>query len=149
MLGLKSGAQIVAKTGIPAGLLFRRIWYPVWKSGVLGITEYRQGRPLLHSSVALCPTFPHGLPCQATVLQFSFTSSFLVSLFIQLSHLKRSLPFLIPRCSCTIHLVLNNLCLNMIQSLLFYVRIISIASQVQGLLNVHANFIVRKQNVDW
>ena len=46
MLGLKSGPQIAAKTGIPAGLLFRRIWYPVWKSGVLGITEYRQGRPL-------------------------------------------------------------------------------------------------------
>ena len=47
MLGLKSGPQIAAKTGIPAGLLFRRIWYSVWKSGVLGITEYRQGRPLL------------------------------------------------------------------------------------------------------
>ena len=46
MLGLKSGPQIAAKTGIPAGLLFRRIWYSVWKSGVLGITEYRQGRPL-------------------------------------------------------------------------------------------------------
>ena len=47
MLGLKSGPQIAAKTGIPAGLLFRRIWYSVWKSGVLGITEYRQGRPLV------------------------------------------------------------------------------------------------------
>ena len=46
MLGLKSDPQIAAKTGIPAGLLFRRIWYPVWKSGGLGITEYRQGRPL-------------------------------------------------------------------------------------------------------
>ena len=46
MLGLKSGPQIAEKTGIPAGLLCRRIWYPVWKSGVLGITEYRQGRPL-------------------------------------------------------------------------------------------------------
>ena len=46
MLGLKSGPKIAAKTGIPAGLLFRRIWYSVWKSGVLGITEYRQGRPL-------------------------------------------------------------------------------------------------------
>ena len=47
MLGLKSGPQIGAKTGNPAGLLFRRIWYSVWKSGVLGITEYRQGRPLI------------------------------------------------------------------------------------------------------
>ena len=47
MLGLKSGPQIAGKTGIPAGLLFRRIWYSVWKSGVLGITEYRQGRPLI------------------------------------------------------------------------------------------------------
>ena len=46
MLGLKLGPQIAAKTGIPAGLLFRRIWYSVWKSRVLGITEYRQGRPL-------------------------------------------------------------------------------------------------------
>ena len=46
MLGLKSGPQIAAKTGIPAVLLFRRIWYSVWKSGALGITEYRQGRPL-------------------------------------------------------------------------------------------------------
>ena len=35
------------KTGNPAGLLFRRIWYSVGKSGVLGITEYRQGRPLV------------------------------------------------------------------------------------------------------
>ena len=50
-LGLKSGPQIAAKTGIPAGLLFRRIWYSVWKSGVLGITEYRQGRPLMNSQV--------------------------------------------------------------------------------------------------
>ena len=46
MLALKSGLQIAAKTGNPAGLLFRRIWYSVGKSGVLGITEYRQGRPL-------------------------------------------------------------------------------------------------------
>ena len=44
---LKSRPQIAAKTGNPAGLLFRRIWYSVRKSGVLGITEYRQGRPLL------------------------------------------------------------------------------------------------------
>ena len=43
---LKSGPQIAAKTGNPAGLLLRRIWYSVGKSGVLGITEYRQGRPL-------------------------------------------------------------------------------------------------------
>ena len=47
MLTLKSGPEIVGKTGNPAGLLFRQIWYSVWKSGVLGITEYRQGRPLL------------------------------------------------------------------------------------------------------
>ena len=47
MLALKSGPQIAAKTGNPAGLLFRRIWYSVGKSGELGITEYRQGRPLL------------------------------------------------------------------------------------------------------
>ena len=46
MLALKSGPQIAAKTGNPAGLLFRRIWYSVGKSGKLGITEYRQGRPL-------------------------------------------------------------------------------------------------------
>ena len=46
MLALKSGPQIVAKVGNPAGLLCRRIWYSVGKSGVLGITEYRQGRPL-------------------------------------------------------------------------------------------------------
>ena len=45
MPALKSGPQIAAKTGNPAGLLFRRIWYSVGKSGVLGITEYRQGRP--------------------------------------------------------------------------------------------------------
>ena len=47
MLALKSGPQIATKTGNPAGLLFRRIWYSVGKSGVLGITEYRQGRPLV------------------------------------------------------------------------------------------------------
>ena len=46
MLALKSDPQIAEKTGIPAGLLFRRIWYSVGKYGVLGITEYRQGRPL-------------------------------------------------------------------------------------------------------
>ena len=46
---LKSGPQIVTKTGNPAGLLFRRIWYSVGKSGVLGITEYRQGRPLIYT----------------------------------------------------------------------------------------------------
>ena len=46
MLALKSGPQIAANVGNPAGLLCRRIWYSVGKSGVLGITEYRQGRPL-------------------------------------------------------------------------------------------------------
>ena len=46
LLAVKSDPQIAAKTGNPAGLLFRRIWYSVGKSGVLGITEYRQGRPL-------------------------------------------------------------------------------------------------------
>ena len=46
MLAPKSGHQIAAKVGNPAGLLCRRIWYSVGKSGVLGITEYRQGRPL-------------------------------------------------------------------------------------------------------
>ena len=43
MLALKPGPQIAAKTGNPAGLLLRRIWYYVGKSGILGITEYRQG----------------------------------------------------------------------------------------------------------
>ena len=47
LLALKSGPQIVAKVGNPAGLLCRRIWYSVGKSGVFGITEYRQGRPLI------------------------------------------------------------------------------------------------------
>ena len=46
MLAIKAGPQIAAKVGNPAGLLCRRIWYSVGKSGVLGITEYRQGRPL-------------------------------------------------------------------------------------------------------
>ena len=45
-LKVKSGPQIAAKVGNPAGLLCRRIWYSVGKSGVPGITEYRQGRPL-------------------------------------------------------------------------------------------------------
>ena len=49
-----AGLQIAVKTGIPAGLLCQRIWYSVWKSGVLGITEYRQGRPLSrHTCTAL------------------------------------------------------------------------------------------------
>ena len=51
MLSLKSGPQIAAKVGNPAGLLCRRIWYSVGKSGVLGITEYRQGRPLIFKIV--------------------------------------------------------------------------------------------------
>ena len=50
MLAIKSGPQIAAKVGNPAGLLCRRIWYSVRKYGVLGITEYRQGRPLLNLS---------------------------------------------------------------------------------------------------
>ena len=49
MLALKSSPQIAAKVGNPAGFLCRRIWYSVGKSGVLGITEYRQGRPLRNS----------------------------------------------------------------------------------------------------
>ena len=49
VLALKPGTNIAAKTGNPAGLLFRRIWYSVGKSGVLGITEYRQGRPLTNA----------------------------------------------------------------------------------------------------
>ena len=53
VLGLKPGTKIAAKTGNPAGLLFRRIWYSVGKSGVLGITEYRQGRPLIFSLLHL------------------------------------------------------------------------------------------------
>ena len=52
---LKSGLQIAAKTGNPVGLLLRRIWYSVGRSGVLGITEYRQGRPL---RIILDETFP-------------------------------------------------------------------------------------------
>ena len=47
MLAIKAGPQIAAKVGNPAALLCRRIWYSVGKSGVLGITEYRQGRPLI------------------------------------------------------------------------------------------------------
>ena len=52
MLALKSGPQIAAKVGNPAGLLCRRIWYSVGKSWVLGITEYRQGRPPHVDSIA-------------------------------------------------------------------------------------------------
>ena len=47
VLALNPGPQFAAITGNPAGLLFWRIWYSVGKSGVLGITEYRQGRPLI------------------------------------------------------------------------------------------------------
>ena len=46
VLALNPGPHFAAITGNPAGLLFWRIWYSVGKSGVLGITEYRQGRPL-------------------------------------------------------------------------------------------------------
>ena len=53
MLALKSGPKIAAKVGNPAGLLCQRIWYSVGKSGVLGITEYRQGRPLTSGSSEL------------------------------------------------------------------------------------------------
>ena len=75
MLGLKSGPQIAAKTGIPAGLLFRRIWYSVWKSGVLGITEYRQGRPLCrplyrprdHRSMTVALRQLHWLPIRQRI----------------------------------------------------------------------------------
>ena len=49
MLAIKAGPQIAAKVGNPAGLLCRLIWYSVGKSGVLGITEYRQGRPLYNN----------------------------------------------------------------------------------------------------
>ena len=45
LVALKSGPQVAAKLGNPAGLLYRRICYSVRKSGVLGITEYRQGAP--------------------------------------------------------------------------------------------------------
>ena len=58
MLALKSGPQIASKVGNPAGLLCRRIWYSVGKSGVLGIMEYRQGRPLtLTNTSLLCIEF--------------------------------------------------------------------------------------------
>ena len=53
-LALKSGPQIAAKVGNLAGLLCRRIWYSVGKSGVLGITEYRQGRPLYCDILFAC-----------------------------------------------------------------------------------------------
>ena len=46
----KIGSPNRGKVGNPAGLLCRRIWYSVGKSGVLGITEYRQGRPLMSYS---------------------------------------------------------------------------------------------------
>ena len=49
VLALNPGPQFAAITGNPAGLLFWRIWYSVGKSGVLGITEYRQGRPLIRN----------------------------------------------------------------------------------------------------
>ncbi len=48
VLALNPGPQFAAITGNPAGLLLWRIWYSVGKSGVLGITEYRQDRPLQH-----------------------------------------------------------------------------------------------------
>ena len=53
VLALKSGPQIAAKTGNPAGLLFWRIWYSVGNSGVLGITEYCQSRPLMYDDLRL------------------------------------------------------------------------------------------------
>ena len=53
VLALKSGPQIATKTGNPAGLLFRQIWYSVGKSGVFRITEYHQGRPLIQSVVGV------------------------------------------------------------------------------------------------
>ena len=46
VLALNPGPHFAAITGNPAGLLLWRIWYSVGESGVLGITEYRQGRPL-------------------------------------------------------------------------------------------------------
>ena len=73
MLALKSGPQIVAKLGNPAGLLCRRIWYSVGKSGVLGITEYRQGRPL--PMYLRLTTFTKTLP------KWHFTYIFLLFLF--------------------------------------------------------------------
>ena len=64
MLALKSGPQIAAKVGNPAGLLCQRIWYSVGKSGVLGITEYRQGRPLSkkHNETILWNRMLHPMP---------------------------------------------------------------------------------------
>ena len=59
MLALKSGPQSVAKLGNPAGLLCRRIWYSVGKSGVLGIAEYRQGRPLQKDKLFSNPWHTH------------------------------------------------------------------------------------------
>ena len=55
MLAIKAGPQIAAKVGNLAGLLCRRIWYSVGKSGVLGITEYRQGRPLYRCAMHTGP----------------------------------------------------------------------------------------------
>ena len=46
-VGPKTRFPNCGKNGNLAGLLFRRIWYSVGKSGVLGITEYCQGRPLI------------------------------------------------------------------------------------------------------
>ena len=73
MLALKSGPQIVAKVGNPAGLLCRRIWYSVGKSGVLGITEYRQGRPLsLPLFVPFCENGPYDLRPDITEAMVEF-----------------------------------------------------------------------------
>ena len=77
MLALKSGPQIAAKVGNPAGLLCRRIWYSVGKSGpgVLGITEYRQGRPLLN---VMTHVMHHGKKFPDRVAFMSFREQLLV-----------------------------------------------------------------------
>ena len=59
VLALNPGPQFTAITGNPAGLLFWRIWYSVGKSGVLGITEYRQGRPLVFKMELFANSIKH------------------------------------------------------------------------------------------
>ena len=68
MLALKSGPQIAAKVGNPAGLLCRRIWYSVGKSGVLGITEYRQGRPLKMNGQKKISTNHYNIPIEKSLM---------------------------------------------------------------------------------
>ena len=96
MLALKSGPQIAAKIGNPAGLLCWRIWYSVVKSGVLGITEYRQGRPLNGVVELTNAPYPKYVPftgtqCLSQDLDF-FQKKELLKFFRELFAKERSYP---------------------------------------------------------